>query len=105
MEPKPDLRSLSRKLKALSNPKRLEIYLEIAKKSAAEFHEGCECRVCDILTSMKMRAPTLSQHLKELVNAGLITTERRGKYLAARVNKEAMEAVQRFLSLGKQEER
>jgi DNA-binding transcriptional ArsR family regulator len=70
-------------MKALSNPNRLELYLEIARKNQASFQTGGECFVTDIINSFDIGAPTISHHLKELTKAGLISTERRGKYLVA----------------------
>jgi ArsR family transcriptional regulator len=42
--------------------------------------------------------PTISHHLKELSNADLITTEKRGKYLVARINKRTLGAVKQLLA-------
>lgn len=76
--------------KALSHPKRLELYFKIAEKSETDFETGCEseCFVTDIIHSLKLGAPTISHHIKELENAGLIITERKGKYLSAKVKEE-----------------
>ena len=81
-----DTNQLAKVLKALSNPNRLELYLEIVKKNEASFQTGGECFITDIIDSLDIGAPTISHHLKELANAELITTERRGKYLIAKVN-------------------
>lgn len=94
-----DIIKLSKILKALSNPNRLELYLEIAKKSEASFKTGGECFISDIIGSLNIRAPTISHHLKELSNAELITTERRGKFLVARIDKKMIDEVNSVLSL------
>jgi len=90
---------LSKVLKALSNPNRLEIYLEIAKKHEASFQTGGECFITDIVDSLKIGPPTISHHLKELANAELITTERKGKYLVAKINKKTIDEVNKVLTL------
>jgi len=93
-----DTAKLSKVLKALSNPNRLELYLEIAKKHEASFQAGGECFITDIIDSLNIGAPTISHHLKELVNAELIITERRGKYLVARINESTIDEVNSILA-------
>lgn len=90
---------LSKILKALSNKTRLELYLQIAEKSETGFETGNECFISDIVGSLKIGAPTVSHHLKELSNADLITTERRGKFLIAKINKKTMREANKILSL------
>lgn len=96
-----DTTQAAKVLKALSHPNRLELYLEIASKSEACFETGEDCFISDVIGSLKVGAPTISHHLKELSNAGLITTERRGKYLTVRINQETIDAVNRLLALSK----
>lgn len=93
-----DTVKLSKVLKALSNPNRLELYLEIAKKHEASFQAGGECFITDIIDCLNIGAPTISHHLKELVNAELIITERRGKYLVARINESTIDEVNSILA-------
>jgi len=91
---------LAKVLKALSHQKRLELYLEIARHNESDFEtNGCECFICDIMESLNIGAPTVSHHLKELTNADLITTERRGKFLVARANKETLDEVRKVLKV------
>lgn len=94
-----DIIKLSKALKALSNPNRMELYLEIAKRNEASFETGGDCFISDIIGSMKIGAPTISHHLKELSNAELITTERRGKYLVAKINEKTIDEVKSSLTL------
>lgn len=94
-----DTPKLAKVMKALSNPNRLELYLEIVKKNEASFKTGGETFVNEIIDCLNIGAPTISHHLKELSNAGLITTERRGKYLIAKVNNEIIEEVVSILRL------
>ncbi|MDD3984965.1 MAG: hypothetical protein PHY59_03535 [Methanobacterium sp.] len=46
-----------------------------------------------------MGAPTISHHLKELSNAELIFTERKGKYLVAKVNEDMVNEVYKIFKL------
>ncbi|MDO0822472.1 ArsR/SmtB family transcription factor [Desulfosporosinus nitroreducens] len=94
-----DINKLAKVMKALSNPNRLELYLEIVKKNEASFRTGGETFVNEIIDCLNIGAPTISHHLKELSNADLITTERRGKYLIAKVNNEIIEEVGSILRL------
>ena len=86
---------LAKVMKALSHPKRLELYFQIAEKHGADFEAGCECEcfITDMIHLLKLGAPTISHHIKELENAGLITTERRGKYLYAKIKEETLREV------------
>lgn len=90
-------------MKALSHPNRLDLFLEIAEATdecryeAGSSCEKCECFVSEIIKRMKIGAPTISHHLKELSNAGLIETERRGKFLVARINKPVVSEVRDVL--------
>lgn len=93
-----DTFKLAKALKALSNPNRLELYLKIVRKNEASFETGNECFISDVASCLKIGAPTVSHHLKELSNAGLIHTERRGKYLVARVNERTVDAINSALA-------
>ncbi|MDR3565980.1 MAG: metalloregulator ArsR/SmtB family transcription factor [Negativicutes bacterium] len=91
---------LAKVLKALSHPKRLELYFKIAAKNEVDFETGCECEcfVTEMIQTLKLGAPTISHHLKELENAGLITTERKGKYLFAKIKEETLVEVNKIFS-------
>jgi DNA-binding transcriptional ArsR family regulator len=94
-----DTKKMAKVFKALSHPNRLELYFKIAKAHEASFETGCECFVTDIIDSLKIGAPTISHHIKELANADLISTEKKGKYLICKVNEELVEEVSRMLAL------
>ena len=52
----------------------------------------------EIVKRFGLSPPTISHHLKELANADLITTEKRGKFLVARINKKTVGAVKQMLA-------
>ena len=91
-----EAKQLAKIMKALSNENRLKLYLEIAKHEESDF-EAQECNLADIVKVFGLSPPTISHHLKELSNADLITTEKRGKYLVARINKETLAEVKQVL--------
>lgn len=81
-----ETRKLAKIMKALSNEKRLSLFMEIATKQESSFEDHA-CHISEVVSMLKLSAPTISHHLKELVNADLITTEKDGKFLMARINR------------------
>ena len=94
-----DTPKMAKVFKALSNPNRLELYLKIVENQEASYETSGECLISDIVTSLNIGPPTISHHLKELSNAELIFTERKGKYLVAKVNEEMVNEVNKLLKL------
>lgn len=63
---------LARTVKALADPARLRLLSLVAA------HDGGEACVCDLTAPLGLSQPTVSHHLKVLVDAGLLTREKRG---------------------------
>jgi len=63
---------IARVLKAVADPARLRLLSIIAA------HEGGEACVCDLIEPLDLSQPTVSHHLKVLVDAGLLTRDKRG---------------------------
>lgn len=62
------------RFKALSDPVRLRLLCHIA---SSEHGTACACHLPDALG---ISQPTLSHHLRKLVDAGFVTREQRGKW-------------------------
>ncbi|MET1061861.1 MAG: metalloregulator ArsR/SmtB family transcription factor [Aeromicrobium sp.] len=65
---------LAAKFKAIGDPTRLRLLSLVAA------HEGGEACVCDLNEPVALSQPTVSHHLKVLVDAGLLTRSRRGTW-------------------------
>ncbi|HEX6953905.1 MAG TPA: metalloregulator ArsR/SmtB family transcription factor [Agromyces sp.] len=65
---------LARKLKALADPTRLRLISIVA---ASEHDEAC---VCDLIEPVGLSQPTVSHHLKILMEAGFLTRTKRGTW-------------------------
>ncbi|GAA2025822.1 metalloregulator ArsR/SmtB family transcription factor [Terrabacter terrae] len=78
-------------LKALADPVRLQLLSII---SASPDHEAC---VCDMTDAVQVSQPTVSHHLKTLVEAGILSRERRGSWAWFQLNFDAMKDLQSFL--------
>ena len=90
---------LAKKFKALSNPNRFRLFVEILTAHEANYEQGHDCFfIKTVMHKLKIAAPTVSHHLKELVNADLITTELQGKLLTCRVNTDALQELEAFFS-------
>ncbi len=91
--------------RALSDPNRLAIFSFIRACGAGveiEPESGDVCRVSDtcvgdICCRFEIAPSTVSHHLRELRNAGLIRMERRGRWVYVSVNEGALEELRRFL--------
>lgn len=80
-------------LKALADPVRLRLVSVIAAAG-----EGC---ACDFPEAVGRSQPTISHHLGQLVKAGILEREQRGKWAWFRVNEERLESVQSALTRGR----
>ncbi len=65
---------LAGKLKALADPTRLRLL------SMIQAHDGNEACVCDLTAPLGLTQPTISHHLKVLLDAGLVEREKRGQW-------------------------
>ncbi len=70
--------------KALSDPRRFAILEAIGS--------SCGCPNQSLCQDFSVTKATISHHLKELVQAGLIETEREGQYLSARPRPDVLKA-------------
>lgn len=88
----PDVKKLARAFKALSNPNRLQLFVNLLEESRLDLARGRthDCFLAKLLGGMDIGAPTVSHHVKELSDAGLIDTERDGKQLICSVRPDAM---------------
>ncbi|RYG24206.1 transcriptional regulator [bacterium] len=64
----------------------------------APFDGATAGQVCCHLTGEERISSTVSFHLKVLREAGLVTTERRGKYMVCGVNREALAKLAAFFT-------
>lgn len=82
-----DIKRLSKAFKALSNPNRLQMFLNLLEESQ-EAGSLCvhNCFLAKLTRKLNVGAPTVSHHVKELVNADLIRTHKDGKQLICSIN-------------------
>ena len=96
-----DLDQISQIFKALSNPKRLEIFVNFVScvpPGTVETTTAEQMAVCqrEISAEQDLAPSTVSHHIKELRIAGLIHQERKGKEILISVNPAALETLNRF---------
>jgi ArsR family transcriptional regulator len=70
----PGAAELATVLRALADPVRLRLVSMIAA------HDGGEACVCDLTAPLGLAQPTVSHHLKVLMEAGFLTRSRRGTW-------------------------
>lgn len=100
---------LAAMFKALGDPTRLRVFqvIRCCASDVAIDDEGA-CRpagslsVGEVCCRVDQAGSTISHHLKELRHAGLIVTEKRGRWIFCSVNPDALEAIREFLD-GKDE--
>ena len=75
---------LARTFKALGDPHRVRLLSLIAA------HDGGEACICDLTDPVGLSQPTVSHHMKQLADAGLVTREQRGKWAYYRIVDDAL---------------
>lgn len=85
---------LARTLKAIADPARLRLLSMVAA------HDGGEACVCDLTEPLGLSQPTVSHHLRVLVDAGLLTRDKRGVWAYFALVPGALDAVAAVLGGG-----
>lgn len=78
--------------KALAEPMRLRLLSLVAS------HDGDKACVCDLIEPVGLSQSTVSHHLKVLVDAGLLTREKRGVWSYYRLVPDALNSLAGALS-------
>ncbi len=96
-----DVDRLARMFKALSNPNRLQLFLNLLEESKLNLAKGRihDCFLAKLLAGLDLGAPTVSHHVKELADAGLIHTQREGKQLTCSVDPDGLAALRAALTV------
>jgi ArsR family transcriptional regulator, arsenate/arsenite/antimonite-responsive transcriptional repressor len=83
---------LARSFKALGDPTRVRLVSMIAATP------GGEACICELTAPVALSQPTVSHHMKVLVEAGLVEREQRGKWAYYRVVGAALQALSSALA-------
>jgi ArsR family transcriptional regulator, arsenate/arsenite/antimonite-responsive transcriptional repressor len=79
-------------LKAVAEPTRLRLVSLVAA------HVDAEACVCDLTEPVGLSQPTVSHHLKILVDAGVLEREQRGKWAYYRLVPETLTSISQLLT-------
>jgi ArsR family transcriptional regulator len=79
-----DLQAIAARLKALSNPNRLQIFYQLTRicgpqAACSVDEEGARRCVGELGKDLALAPSTVSHHIKELRQAGIVRVERRGQ--------------------------
>ena len=84
-----DAETMALRMKALADPTRLRLFSMISA--------GGEQCACDLTDPLGVSQPTVSHHLRILVEAGLLRREQRGKWAFYDVDRTELAAISAFL--------
>jgi ArsR family transcriptional regulator len=87
-----DAASLARILRALADPARLQLVSMVAA------HEDGEACVCEMTEPLGLTQPTVSHHLRVLVEAGILSRDKRGKWAYYALVPGALDALSELLA-------
>ena len=97
-----NINNVTKIFKALSDENRIKILLSIYKKECKciKYELSCRDETCikDLSKSLKITTPTISHHIKELVNSGLITTKKDGRWVYCEINQKTFQKICSFLN-------
>lgn len=81
--------AMAQRLKALGDPTRLRLFSLISAS-------GKQC-ACDLTEPLGVSQPTVSHHLRVLLDAGLLEREQRGKWAYFTVREDTLDDLSGFL--------
>ena len=87
-----DAETLAASLKAIADPVRLRLISLVAA------HEDGEACVCELTEPVALSQPTVSHHLKILVDAGVLTREQRGRWAYYRLAPDTLNAISALIA-------
>jgi ArsR family transcriptional regulator, arsenate/arsenite/antimonite-responsive transcriptional repressor len=87
-----EAKRLAESMKALADPARLRLL------SLIQAQPGAEACVCHLTEPLGLSQPTVSHHLKVLLQAGLVEREQRGSWAYYRVVPEPLAALRELLA-------
>ena len=87
-----DAERLARALKAVADPARLRVISMVAA------HENAEACVCDLTEPLGLSQPTVSHHLKVLVDAGFLTRTKRATWAYYRLVPGSLDSIAGLLA-------
>jgi ArsR family transcriptional regulator, arsenate/arsenite/antimonite-responsive transcriptional repressor len=88
-----DALALAQRLKALADPTRVQL---VSLLLTQQWGEAC---TCNLAPTVGLSEPTVSHHLRQLHDAGLVTKRRRGMNVYYRVEPDALKAIARVLDV------
>jgi ArsR family transcriptional regulator len=97
-----DLERLAAMFKALSHPQRLRMFVKLASRCCISASAGSAgvratyCCVGDLGADAELAASTVSHHLKELRQAGLMQVERNGQKIDCWISEETLRLLASF---------
>ncbi|WP_426059018.1 ArsR/SmtB family transcription factor [Hymenobacter sp. B1770] len=86
-----DTKSLVKLAKSLSDPHRLRLVREIAR--------GTKMGCVDLFEFVPISQPSMSQHLKALVDSGLVESHKEGRHMYLAINPDKLRELEDFLQL------
>jgi DNA-binding transcriptional ArsR family regulator len=96
-----DIQQLAKAFKALANPNRLKIFMQLLDccepGTACSVDEATSRCVGDLGTNLAIAPSTLSHHIKELHQAGLVQMARRGQRMDCWIDPATLEILRQFL--------
>jgi DNA-binding transcriptional ArsR family regulator len=92
-----DVARIARMFRALAHPQRLSVF-ERVRAAGVDCSEGGrgQLSVCEVAEGIRLSLSTVSHHLKELKEAGLIRCERRGQRVFCVVDPQALDEIEAF---------
>lgn len=90
--PQPDAEYIANMAKALADTTRVRLLRYVASSAT-----GTTC-ACHLPQELGITQPTMSFHMNKLHKAGLITREKRGRWMHYTINPNAVHTLQLFLS-------